>query len=53
MEGRQNHEELEIHIFTDDSPSPNTSNTASFPAMPDNNSSEQDTDGYNTQGIKS
>ena len=48
MVGRQNNGEPEMHIFINDSPSPDTSNTAGFPAIPDYNVSEQVTDVHNT-----
>ena len=48
MEGRQNNAEPEIQIMTDNSPSRDTFNTPRFPAIPDYNCSEQDTDGRDT-----
>ena len=48
MEGRQNKGKPEIQTVTDDSPSRDTFNTPIFPAIPDNNGSEQDNDGHNT-----
>ena len=48
MEARQNDEEPEINIFTDDSLSRDTSNTPSFPTIPGYNGLKQDTDVHNT-----
>ena len=48
MEARQNNEEPEINIFTDDSLSRDTSNTPSFPTIPDYNGLKQDTDVHKT-----
>ena len=47
MEVRHNNEEPDIYILTDDSASRNTSNKPNFPAIPDYNGSEKDTDGHN------
>ena len=48
MEARQNDEEPEINIFTDDSLSRDTSNTPSFPTIPGYNGLKQDTDVHKT-----